>query len=1418
MASRIDYSQNRQLYVGTTAEMSVPLGAAIIDNQLIIGGSTSSRMLDVARDAIIGSISTASSTINYENKLIVAGKNNYSNGTTWYGGYGQILLSANSNMTGSARQFLITNALDNTKFAIIRSVDASTVPVTDSTASGLNSGTADFVINNAGLIGIGTTSPNTELSVNGAISAITSDYVQGTTGSRLLMHSAGTGDSHSYIQAQNSGGTSSAEDLALQLYGGNVGIATDSPRSQLEVNGQILISNTFPALDFVDTNSFTDVNDRFRVRAGGNQGLMQWYDDSNSSLLTLMTLNPNGDVIVPNGELGVGTSDPNGKLDVTDGNAQMVFDGASSDRPLMYFRHNAVPVDGEEIGLFDFRGYNSASEDTRYVILTAKAEDITDGTEDGSLTFQTMKAGTATQTMTLKSSNVGIGTTDPGSKLEVVGKITIRQSLSNTETNYINTVARGGGSSDADMRLGNSVNGDVLTVHNAGVGIRTVSPAYTLDVAGVTQASGFKSKTGSYHQPNKWQKVLSLPYSSFSYDAFTLEATIGGDTSNFNANAEIYINFKFQNNNGRIYANIVNYGALDILAENFEIYRDGTNGLITIYQKIIRNYSTPAWTLTSSPVTSIPTWYGTVVGTDLSGETNDAWVSKTVLNSMTNKPGNGYIGISQTNPQQQLHVEGAAITVNRADDDSSICFQNTTSSAAWRVGRDYSNSEALTFAYLATDFPSLTGSPVMTLLTGGNLGIGTPSPTTSAKVTLIGNQTFGLPGNGTNNQSRWLSIEGNADGSGEGSGRIFFSEHNSTTAAMDNYGMSIGYRGGSTSVVGASGNTWTGLASIGNGEWGMWGHDNDAVGAMIMSGDRAATYVSFGNNYIKDISNLYVAGNIYHTGDTDNYISFGTDVQSFYTNGSSRIYIRSGGNVGISNTSPDYPLDVSGLTRSSSGFSADGNARIVNWEGSNTAGTAAIKLIATYSNVAQGDRIKIEAVGNISYGAGTDTVVSTIALQMNNNNLLEGSWWQEGGDHSAFTTTGGASVFVKTVATGTYQIFVRAGGYSVFAFTASCNSGTIVPSWTTYTSTITNTNDIDNKWSLNRAIYENSGNVGIGTASPTAILDIKGGTTITSIADFITKSNTVFTLANPATKFGIGYNASDNPILQGFNVNGAKNIGLQVYGGNVGIGTDSPTTNYSKVLQIHASGNGSTLRLTDAVSTTAIGKGFELLQYGVDTYVMNRSAGKMDFYTSGTSRMVILAGGNVGIGTTNPQGKLDVAGSIRLQSANQIYFGGTGSIPYWNVGVENTTNNNFEIAGVSYYSGDRDILLTPVNNGNVGIKNAAPSYALDVTGTIRATGDVIAYSDARVKDNVVTIENALDKVTKLRGVSYTRNDVEDKTTKVGVIAQEVLEVLPEVVQQDDEGKYSVAYGNMVGLLIESIKELKAEVDELKSRL
>eukprot|EP00487_Bulimina_marginata_P007314 TRINITY_DN28194_c0_g1_i1.p1 TRINITY_DN28194_c0_g1~~TRINITY_DN28194_c0_g1_i1.p1 ORF type:complete len:137 (+),score=13.28 TRINITY_DN28194_c0_g1_i1:63-413(+) len=109
---------------------------------------------------------------------------------------------------------------------------------------------------------------------------------------------------------------------------------------------------------------------------------------------------------------------------------------------------------------------------------------------------------------------------------------------------------------------------------------------------------------------------------------------------------------------------------------------------------------------------------------------------------------------------------------------------------------------------------------------------------------------------------------------------------------MDNYGMSLGYRGGATSIVGASGNTWTGLTQIGNGQWGMFGHNNSAPGALIMSGDRAATYVDFHSNDIKGAGDIYVADQIIHTGDTNTYMQFhAADQWRVVTGGSERLEV-----------------------------------------------------------------------------------------------------------------------------------------------------------------------------------------------------------------------------------------------------------------------------------------------------------------------------------------------------------------------------------------------------------------------------------------------------------------------------------------------------------------------------------------------
>jgi hypothetical protein len=106
-----------------------------------------------------------------------------------------------------------------------------------------------------------------------------------------------------------------------------------------------------------------------------------------------------------------------------------------------------------------------------------------------------------------------------------------------------------------------------------------------------------------------------------------------------------------------------------------------------------------------------------------------------------------------------------------------------------------------------------------------------------------------------------------------------------------------------------------------------------------------------------------------------------------------------------------------------------------------------------------------------------------------------------------------------------------------------------------------------------------------------------------------------------------------------------------------------------------------------------------------------------------------------------------------------------------------------------------------------------------ISSNIWAAGDVTAFSDARVKDNIEVINNAVEKIQAIRGVTFTRNDMTDTTTRhAGVIAQEVLEVLPEVITKDANDHYSVAYGNLNALLIEAIKEQQGQIEELKRQI
>ena len=130
--------------------------------------------------------------------------------------------------------------------------------------------------------------------------------------------------------------------------------------------------------------------------------------------------------------------------------------------------------------------------------------------------------------------------------------------------------------------------------------------------------------------------------------------------------------------------------------------------------------------------------------------------------------------------------------------------------------------------------------------------------------------------------------------------------------------------------------------------------------------------------------------------------------------------------------------------------------------------------------------------------------------------------------------------------------------------------------------------------------------------------------------------------------------------------------------------------------------------------------------------------------------------------------------------------------------------------GISYNNSTGVITCTVDTPAEVGLGNLS-NNGNNLSGAFTATGNITAFSDARLKENVETIEGALDKVSQMRGVMYDK----DGERSTGVIAQEMQQVMPEVVQ---EGEYlSVAYGNLVGVLIEAVKELKEELDQCKCK-
>lgn len=383
---------------------------------------------------------------------------------------------------------------------------------------------------------------------------------------------------------------------------------------------------------------------------------------------------------------------------------------------------------------------------------------------------------------------------------------------------------------------------------------------------------------------------------------------------------------------------------------------------------------------------------------------------------------------------------------------------------------------------------------------------------------------------------------------------------------------------------------------------------------------------------------------------------------------------------------------------------------------------------------------------------------------------------------------------------------------------------------------------IENVLSINTGTISNKGNVGIGITNPTSTFQVIGTCLIQQPNSlnpilFATSTPSYNNIPGGSIQLGVG---TTNPLYQ-LDVVGtlyARNSGSfngNIYtDGSVGIGITTPATN------LHVVGNGYvTNTLSVGANPAGIGAN-TLLVGGVGANILRN----------------LYVGSNIGIGTTQPQYNLDVNGTANF-SSNVIMKSLTitdtiiGSVSGSSSIVTNPVQPNITLLSAPSVTITNLSATNPINGsvtgsssnvtfpiqynitslpnitsiGNVGENttfNCIGTFSsnLTVQGRLTTYGNFGSVSDSNIKINLEQINSPLDKIGKLTGYTYKRIDSREEKRETGLLAQDVINVLPEVVNKNEDldDLLTISYGNMAGLWVEAFKEMRAEINSLKARI
>jgi hypothetical protein len=1227
--------------------------------------------------------------------------------------------------------------------------------VSSGTASSVSYGALN-IKGDTGNVGIGTTSPSTKLEVTGNIKASLSGY-------ELQMYPAwdtgvagfGTSSNHGLVLSTNN-----TEKIRITS-SGNVGIGTTNPNYKLDVNGDVYFGGNIDiganGINFYGAGSVL-VN-RVAPR-------LDFYGSPSNLSMSITTA----------GYVGIGTTSPAGALHVATFGQYSYFSSNSGGSSI-------ADVQGLAIG------WNKSAGGGETILAFNKG-----GGATGGLAFSCNDGGSYAEYMRVTSNgNVGIGTTNPTlGKLQVQGNAIFNNATNSTDgikiiSSLSSSLFTGGIEFFRDTTLAGSKIEPLRDAGIGGVGLNllvtannsaevsgtysnamSILPNGNIGIGTTTPGTGYKLNVNGKTLVNEFQYTKAINYSSGDLNSLVIAGFYDGSgMTNAPNGGWFYVTVeKYSGDDNWVHQTATSFGAANSPNEVYTRVRVG--GIWGAWKQLGDAASVSGTTNYVSKFTGSGTTIGNSLiydnGTSVGIGTTSIPYGNLALKSNSATSYGGFNVFANSNNKfvaiNHTGTVGVIETENAGDGQSDLTIR-TNGSEKMRITTG-GNVGIGTTNFDLWGFGNFGGGSIShkSIVFGGNSYIGNQVGSNIAAINFGVNNVLSSP----NIINRIVSVVTSTTNNSESGYLSFFTKSGAISTSSEE-----------RMRITSSGNVGIGTSSP-TSRLEVYGIEN--------SGDRTSTFnvltVTAESNFlpydgfggaILFKNRAYTSGIVNSTRiksriNNDSIHNFGGSLHFEVTPTAGgtlteAMSIKYNGNVGIGNTNPTQKLEVDGNIKTSQSITiglggnyeagsiySDGNWGMLFRARSFSPGTANFR----WSDASDNELMQISPSGAVGIGlsligtgpqrkldvVGTHTTstfrVYYPALNVAGQDASVDIWASEPGV-SYYGSGIGANVnghpYYGRTNTGLGQAFIRfVDGNMMF-----------------------NTNTSDAVYS-ERMKITSGGNVGIGTGNPYTRLSVVQD--ITTTAEF--GSFGQFTLqgaTNPAKLLSFGFNTfTDAGFIQAM-INGVSynNLLLNARGGNVGIGTTSPATklhvrgnvvsNRGVLCVADSSGSGSDSYPVITLYDSSDSQRADIGMFGNDFKITNYANGNLLLTTNSTERMRITSGGNVGIGTTNPSGKLDIIQSngngltsdysgIHVRQSNasvsenvaaRITFNADGGTVVYGfieqrrnasdslaLGTRNSTGS----AGyVSFHTQGTEKMRIS-GQGNVGIGTTSPNYKLDV--------------------------------------------------------------------------------------------------------